>query len=131
MELIKTLTEEHKIIGEIFDAIDNASDQENRKILIQKLLTVAGDHFKKEDEQLYPVLLKSPDEEVRSMADIFSLTMGGYAKEFGVIAEEIMATDSVLSAELVIRYEKIRDRIKDRVVIEEVTIFPAFENLSE
>ena len=32
------------------------------------------------------VLAKSPDEEVRSMADIFT-DDGGYAKEFGVIAK--------------------------------------------
>lgn len=131
MDLIKTLVGEHKTINEIFDAIDAATDLENKKILIQKLLSVAGDHFKKEDEQLYPVLQASPDIEVREMANIFSLTMGGYAKEFHIIADEIMKSSGEMSAVLTINYEKIRDKIKDRVVIEEVTIFPAFEDLSQ
>lgn len=131
MELIKTLVEEHETINEIFDAIDAAGDLENKKILIQKLLSVAGDHFKKEDEQLYPVLQASPDIEVREMASIFSLTMGGYAKEFIAVTDEIIASNGEMSAVLAINYEKIRDKIKDRVVIEEVTIFPAYENLSE
>lgn len=131
MELIKTLVEEHKTINEIFDAIDAAGNLENKKILIQKLLSVAGEHFKKEDEQLYPVLQASPDIEVREMASIFSLTMGGYAKEFIAVTDEIIASNGEMSAVLAINYEKIRDKIKDRVVIEEVTIFPAYENLSE
>lgn len=131
MDLIKTLVSEHETINEIFDAIDAASDLENKKILIQKLLSVAGDHFKKEDEQLYPVLQASPDIEVREMASIFSLTMGGYAKEFIAVTDEIMASNEEISATLATNYEKIRDKIKDRVVIEEVTIFPAYENLSE
>lgn len=131
MELIKTLVSEHETINEIFDAIDATGDLENKKILIQKLLSVAGEHFKKEDEQLYPVLQASPDIEVREMASIFSLTMGGYAKEFIAVTDEILASSGEMSAVLAINYEKIRDKIKDRVVIEEVTIFPAYENLSE
>lgn len=126
-DFIRILREEHVAIRNIFDEIDAASDLENKKILIQKLQEVLKPHLKKEDEELYPTLEKSSDEEVRRMAKIFALTMQEYAVNFSVIINKVLASTGEMPADLATSYEKIRDRVKDRITIEEVTIFPAYE----
>lgn len=127
-DFIQTLEQEHSVIREIFDAIDASSDLENQKKLTQDLLEVLTPHLRKEDDQLYPTLVKSPDEEVRQMANIFHLTMEAYAENFAAVAKVIMELEgNAIPKEVLTDYEKIRDKIKDRITIEEVTIFPAYE----
>lgn len=127
-DFIQTLEQEHSVIREIFDAIDASSDLENQKKLTQDLLEVLTPHLRKEDDQLYPTLVKSPDEEVRQMANIFHLTMEAYAENFASVAKVIMELEgNAIPKEVLTDYEKIRDKIKDRITIEEVTIFPAYE----
>lgn len=126
--LVSILKEEHLIIRGIFDEIDTASDLENKKIFIRKLQSVLAPHLKKEDSELYPTLERSPDEEVRRMANVFSSTMGVYAGDFAIVASKMLSISSGgASQDLLADYENIRDRIKDRITIEEVTIFPAYE----
>lgn len=129
-DFIMILKEEHVAIADIFNEIDAASTLENKKVLIRKLLVVLGPHLKKEDEELYPTLEKSTDDEVRRMAKIFAVTMHEYAENFTNVVNKILsATEEDMSPELIVQYEKIRDRVKDRITIEEVTIFPAYEKI--
>lgn len=124
---IRILREEHIAIRNLFNEIDAIDDFENKKILIKDLQEVLTPHLKKEDEELYPVLEKSADEEVRRMAKIFAFTMQEYARNFDDVINKMLAVSGELPLELLASYEKIRTRIKDRIIIEEVTIFPAYE----
>lgn len=127
-EFIQILEEEHDFIRGIFNEIDATDGLENKKILLQKLQSVLMPHLKKEDEKLYPALKESPDDDVRRMASIFSATMKGYSENFDMFLKEVLAmTDGEMSVDLTEKYHSIRDRIKDRITIEEVTIFPAYE----
>ena len=127
-DFIKTLEGEHQVIRDIFDQMDATNDLENKKNLIQKLQAVLEPHLRKEDTELYPALIKSSDEEVRRMANIFHLTMEAYAENFALVAGKILSIESRdVPSDIVVDYENIRDKIKDRITIEEVTIFPAYE----
>lgn len=129
---IRILKEEHITIRNLFNEIDAIDNFENKKIHIKKLQEVLTPHLKKEDEELYPMLEKSADEEVRRMAKIFAFTMQEYARNFDDVINKVLASTGELPLELMANYVKIHDRIKDRIVIEEVTIFPAYEKtLSE
>lgn len=127
LDLIKTLEEEHRIMRDLFDGIDKEGDLENKKNLIRKLQTVSISHLKKEDEELYPVLEKSKDEEIRRTGKIFSITMKDYAMNFIIDTEMILALTNKISPSIYADYRKVCDRIKDRISIEEVTIFPEYE----
>lgn len=129
MDLIQILKEQHQVILGIFSDIDATSDLENEKTLFKKLMPIAVAHLEKEDTQLYPALKNSSEDDIRQMVEVFSVTMSGYAKELSGIADEIIASQGVLSTEIFGRYEKIRDKIKNRITIEEVTLFPAYEDL--
>ncbi|MFZ2303849.1 MAG: hemerythrin domain-containing protein [Minisyncoccia bacterium] len=127
-DFIKTLVSEHQEIREIFDAVDATSSLVDKKNLIHKLQTILAPHLKKEDTELYPTLILSPDLEVRRMANIFHLTIGTYAESFVTVANKISSIQGGdIPADVVSDYENIRDRMKDRISIEEVTIFPAYE----
>lgn len=127
INLIKILKEEHQMISDILDEIEIASDLENKKILIKKILNILMSHLKREDEELYPALEKSKDEEVVKMAKIFSETMKGYAEDFFVVTEKILSLTGDIPLDIDLESKKIYERLKDRVIIEEVTIFPAYE----
>lgn len=129
MDFIKILREEHKEINEIFDLIDMESNLENKKNLIRKLQSIIGPHFKKENEELYPALEKSSDEEMRKMSKIFYSTMKEYAEDFTIVLEKILALTEDMPLDIDEEYKKIKVRIKDRIIIEEVTIFPAYEKI--
>ncbi|KKU82188.1 MAG: hypothetical protein UY07_C0002G0045 [Parcubacteria group bacterium GW2011_GWA1_47_8] len=127
-DFIKTLEREHNVIRDIFDAIDTTNNLENRKNLIQKLQEVLVPHLEREDTKLYPTLIKSSDEEVRRMANLFHLTMKSYAENFALVINRILAINGEdVPSDIALDYNRIRDRIKDRMAIEEVTIFPAYE----
>lgn len=128
-EFIQTLENEHKEILEILHEIDGTEDVSSKKILVKKLMAVIAPHLKKEDDILYPSLMQSDDESVRRMASIFASTMGGYAKKLEFVADEIISTNIGISDAMQADYEKIRDRIIDRITVEEVTIFPAYDKI--
>lgn len=129
MDLIQVLKAEHQIILGIFADVDATSGLEDKKVLFRKLMPIAVTHLNKEDTQLYPAFQRSPDAELRKMAEVFSSTMGGYAKELSEVVNEILTSHTGLSPALVTHYEGIRDRIKDRITIEETVLFPAYEEL--
>lgn len=127
-DFIKTLVSEHHEICEIFDEIDAASDIADKKNLIQRLQAILAPHLRKEDTELYPALIGSQDQEVRRMANIFHLTMEAYAKDFAIVANKIFSIESgEFPVDITLDYENIRDKMKDRITIEEITIFPAYE----
>lgn len=127
-DFIKILVNEHHEIRDIFGAIDAAGDLSAKKDLVQRLQAILAPHLRKEDTELYPVLIASSDQEVRRMANIFHLTMEAYAENFAVIANKIFSVEGGdIPADIAVDYKNVRDRIKDRITIEEVTIFPAYE----
>ena len=129
-DFIKTLVSEHHEIREIFDTIDATSDLSIKKDFIQKLQAILAPHLRKEDTKLYPALIGSSDQDVRRMANIFHLTMKSYAENFTIIAGKIFSIEvGEIPMNIVSDYENIRDKMKDRITIEEVTIFPAYERL--
>jgi len=129
-DFIKTLVSEHHEIHEIFDTIDATSDLSTKKNFIQKLQAILAPHLRKEDTELYPALIGSTDQEVRRMANIFHLTMESYAENFAIVANKIFSIEvGEIPTDIVSDYENIRDKMKDRITIEEVTIFPAYERL--
>lgn len=129
MDLIKTLKLEHIKILDFFDKIDATKDFGARKALFHILATVTASHLKKEDELFYPVLANSSEMEIRKLGTIFSDAMKGYALEFNVVIQKVLASNNVLSFDLEADYAKMRDRIKHRIELEETVLYPAYKKI--
>jgi iron-sulfur cluster repair protein YtfE (RIC family) len=125
--IISELKEEHKEIISFFNRVDIANSLEEKKKLVQDLKLLLGEHMYKEDTLIYPVLLKSDDEEVRALGNGFLSSMVNYSEIFIGVVEGVMTSSEPIGLTVVKDYENIRDRIKDRIFVEEVALFPAYE----
>lgn len=125
--IISELKEEHKKIVSFFNKIDTANSLEEKKSLVSDLKKLIGEHLRKEDTIIYPVLLRSDDKEVLALGQSFLNSMVGYSEILIGIVDRIMESSDHLYIETVKDYENIRDRIKDRMFVEEVALFPAYE----
>jgi iron-sulfur cluster repair protein YtfE (RIC family) len=125
--IISELKEEHKEIISFFNRVDIANSLEEKKKLVQDLKLLLGEHMHKEDTLIYPVLLKSDDEEVRALGNGFLDSMVNYSEIFIGVVEGVMTSSEPIGLTVVKDYENIRDRIKDRIFVEEVALFPAYE----
>lgn len=125
--IISELKEEHKEIISFFNKVDIANSLEEKKKLVQDLKLLLGEHMYKEDTLIYPVLLKSNDEEVRALGNGFLSSMVNYSEIFIGVVEGVMTSSEPIGLTVVKDYENIRDRIKDRIFVEEVALFPAYE----
>lgn len=128
MDIIKDLKEEHERILVMLDDIDKAQNLEEKKEEVRELRAFVAGHLKKEDEQIYPALRDSGDDEKIKLGYLFSDIMKGYTTEFLNVADDILSAEEELEEDVIRSYEKIRDKIKDRVTIEETILFPAFLN---
>ncbi|MDO8443056.1 MAG: hemerythrin domain-containing protein [bacterium] len=125
-QYIEELKNDHKIIIEFFDNIDKSEKFDAQKELVRKLTDVLTIHLKKEDEYLYPALAKSKNEEIARLGDIFSSAMKNIAKDYIVFVEQFLK-NSEPSAELADAYKKMSKKVRNRVTIEEVVLYPAYE----
>lgn len=125
--IISELKEEHKNIVSFFNKIDTANSLEEKKSFVSDLKKLIGEHLRKEDTIIYPVLLQSDDKEVLALGQSFLNSMVGYSEILIGIVDRIMESSDHLYIETVKDYENIRDRIKDRMFVEEVALFPAYE----
>jgi iron-sulfur cluster repair protein YtfE (RIC family) len=126
MDLIKTLKEEHSQILSLFDQIDQLTDTAKIKELTTTLADIVTKHLYKEDTILYPNLAKSKNEEIQHIGSVFSSTMPDYVKDFTSVVTTILNTQEI-TPEILTQYQKIRDKIKNRVTVEETILFPSFE----
>lgn len=83
--------------------------------------------MRKEDRLIYPILLRSDDKEVRALGNGFLNSMVNYSEIFIGVVDNIMKSSGPMGIEAVKDYENIRDRIKDRIFVEEMALFPAYE----
>lgn len=128
MDIIKELKEEHKKILLIFNEIEKVSSVDEKKGKIKELRTFMVEHLKKEDEHVYPGLAKCKNKKAVQLGDLFSDAMNKYAKEFLGVVDNILNQEDEISEDLILAYELITDKIKDRIIVEETILFPAFLN---
>lgn len=125
--IISELKEEHKEIASFFNKIDIANTLEEKKTLVQDFAKFLGEHMRKEDTIIYPILLQSDDKEVRALGNGFLNSMVSYSEIFLGVVDNIMKSSGYMVPEAVKDYENIRDRIRDRIFVEEMALFPAYE----
>lgn len=125
--IVSELKEEHKEVASFFNKIDIANTLEEKKKLVQDFAKFLGEHMRKEDMLIYPVLLRSDDKEVRALGNGFLNSMVSYSEIFLGVVDNIMKSSGPMGIEAVKDYENIRDRIKDRIFVEEMALFPAYE----
>jgi DUF438 domain-containing protein len=125
--IVLELKEEHKEIISFFNKIDIANTLEEKKKLVQDLKQLLSEHMRKEDTLIYPILLQSDDKEVRALGNGFLNSMVNYSEIFLGVVDSVMKSSGPMGLEAMKDYENIRDRIKDRIFVEEVALFPAYE----
>jgi hemerythrin-like domain-containing protein len=123
------LRDEHEKIRSYFNEIDIVQDHEKRKQLVQELKELVVMHVGKEDAFLYPALQRSGNEEIVNLGNTFLNSMVGYSAVFMEVTERILQCDGEFGPELRVDYEKMRDKIKNRIFVEEVALFPAYEKV--
>lgn len=128
MNLIETLKTEHQQILALFDQIDKTTDLIKLKDLIKNLVDITIQHLNKEDTILYPSLAKSKNEEIQHIGSVFSTTMQDYVKDFTSVVTTILNTQEI-TPEMLAQYQKNRDKIKNRITIEETILFPTFDKI--
>lgn len=126
-DIISELKEEHREIVSFFDKIDTAKPLEEKKKFVQDLEEFLSQHMRKEDTLIYPILLQSEDKEVRALGQGFLKSMVSYSEIFLAITKRVMESSGPIGLEAVKDYENIRDRIKDRIFVEEMALFPVYE----
>lgn len=126
MSLIETLKIEHQQILALFDQIDKTPDLIKEKDLVKNLVDITTQHLNKEDTLLYPAISQSKNEETKQTGLVFSSTMPDYVSGFTKVVTDILNTDKI-TPELLSQYQKIRDKIKNRITVEETILFPSFE----
>ena len=125
MTLIDDLKSEHTQILQLFEELEEAKYTD--KSLTNELKEVAMTHLKKEDELLYPSLMESDKEEIRHTAKIFSDIVKKYSEEFLEVVDNLLTFENEVDEDAISDFEKIRDRIKDRIAIEETMLFASFD----
>lgn len=126
MNIIETLKNEHLKIIALFDQIDKTTDLNIIKELVKQLASVTTDHLKKEDTLLYPALSESKNIETKQTGLAFSSTMPDYVTDFTKVVTNILNIQTI-NPEILTQYQKIRDKIKNRITSEETILFPSFE----
>lgn len=127
MELIEQLKNEHIQIIDLFDEIEAAQETVVQKEKLKNLKDLTMSHVKLEEEQLYPVLCKSHYEEVRKMCGIFYDIMTQYSSDLIKSLDALLALPSLKEKEPWTAYFRMRNRMKDRIAIEETALFPAYK----
>ena len=125
-QFIEELKIEHgKIIG-FFNTIEASEKFNDQKNLVKELTALVVIHLKKEDEQLYPKLALSKNEEISKMGSIFSMAMKNNSKDFVAFVERFLSSTEP-NSELMDTYKMISGKIRDRITIEETVLYPAYE----
>ncbi len=130
--LSEDLKNEHKIILRILDemktfGISSASGQE--KLLSAKGLLIA--HMKKEDEQYYPALKRAAEnnKDLKIMMDYFIKDMEDVSKKAMCLFDKYSqgGDETDFAGDVTLLYMTLKDRIR----IEEKTLFEKFNPLSK
>lgn len=127
-QFVDELKNEHRKIVDLFDKIDGSKGFNAKKELIKELTSLVTGHLKKEDERLYPVLATSKNEGVAKLGAIFSNAMKDNSEKFMTFVEKFL-NSADLNDELSGMYKKISEKIKNRVIIEEAVLYPAYESI--
>lgn len=83
-------------------------------------------HLQKEDGRLYPVLAASSIQEIAKLGSVFSMAMKDTSEKYVAFVETFLKSDK-MTDELTDAYNRINKAIKNRVAIEEIVLYPAYE----
>lgn len=125
-KFIKELKSEHKEIINFFNDIEKSEKFEDKKILVQKLTSLVVTHLRKEDDRLYPVLAASNIQEIAKLGNVFSIAMKDTSEKYVAFVEAFLKS-AEMTDELTDAYKRISEKIKNRVTIEEIVLYPAYE----
>ncbi|MFA6429188.1 MAG: hemerythrin domain-containing protein [Patescibacteria group bacterium] len=127
MKFIDELKGEHRAIEACFAEFGATDIFAEQKAVVQKLVDVALSHLKKEDEVLYPALANAQALEIKRLGDAFASVMKEYSARFVELTGQLLASESAFDPTLVTQFLLVRDRIKNRIVLEEGMLYPAYE----
>lgn len=129
-EIVIELKKEHQEIISMLNGVDVASSKETREKQIIDLRAFVVKHLEKEDAFVYPKLTLSHNKILIDLGEEFFHSMQEYSHLFISVTDRILKSDVVLDARLVTDYEDMKNKIKERIFIEEKVLFPAYESLS-
>ncbi|HCJ45622.1 MAG TPA: hypothetical protein DHV33_01765 [Candidatus Moranbacteria bacterium] len=130
-EIIIELKDEHRRIITLLNEVDMNGSQEKVKELILALQGIVVQHLHKEDTLIYPELLHSKNESIIMLGNGFLHSMTEYSVIFVDVTRRILERSNQFDSLLKEDYKKIKDKIKDRIFIEEKALFPVYEGLGE
>jgi hemerythrin-like domain-containing protein len=134
MDLILQLREEHRQILRLFVLIKTNLESEKSDVRelgdqLMELKELLISHLALEDKLLYPKLVKSKSPEIKKTGQMFSKEMAEIAKKtmiffrkYEKIQFDKLITNKTFSKEI----EKVAEKIKRRVSIEESILYNAY-----
>ncbi len=129
---IVQLKEEHRIIIAFLNKINlSGGNTATLQKTVAEMKDVVIGHLRKEDEIVYPHLLRSKNIILISLGESFLRSMTVYSEIFTDVTRRIQESDNSIDPTLILDYESMKNTIKDRIFIEEKILFPAYESLDE
>jgi len=125
MNLISTLKEEHKKIIKMLDEINPGKNEGLNSLKALKEMLVV--HLDKEDSLLYPGLVASSEEELKNLGKTFQDIMKSYMELAMKCCENLNRANGVMTKDLIESYNLVKEKINNRIVIEESILFTAYE----
>lgn len=123
--------QEHKRIMELFDYITKyPKSKSNRKKVIE-LRGKISEHLVAENEILYPALCNSKHKEFQELGKSFYRLMIKLEKDVQKCLNKAIKNDGILTGKLLDQVKDFSFKIKNRLVIEDYTLIPAFEEFHQ
>lgn len=129
MDLISDLKNEHQQILQLFNEIDQTVSLEGKKKLVATLMELMTAHLKNEDEQVHRPIIASDNEKMHILGVTLSEMVVDHIGNFTEVMSRIKACPDVMDEQLIKDYMDIRDKIINRIAVEENLLFPAYEEL--
>ena len=131
-ELVDELKNEHKSIVEILNKVNNIgiSIEEVQSILIGAKSSLLA-HLKKEDEQLYPVLIEAAERD----ADL-KLTLEVFASDMNIVSKAALDffdkySEGVQQQTIANDFRRLFTLLSQRIIKEENIIFTKYDELKQ
>ena len=124
---------QHATIREILASIPLGADftAPRAYATLVRLSAIIKSHLKMEDERLYAVLLKSPDEMLRRKAVEFARAMGGFAKTYDAFVARWMDPAAIADdpAGFHAEWRAVVEGLTERMNREDDDLYAAFDRL--
>ncbi len=117
------------VANKIYARLETASDSEiaeSLPVFIRQLGILLEEHLLYEDDFLYPALKKRSQENVRNIASLFSIELGGIKKAFTEYSEKWTSSKNIVQSHshFISESKSFLGALQHRIVKEDNELFP-------